>query len=269
MAINLFSTWKTRSEAPDEQIFHVEALNTGGVARLISFWTNAPFVGAAPTTAAVPSRTILGALGQKNGVGRLCIGDYKSLTGIIIGGGMMMIIDRLSHQGGLDGTVISAQTTNLPTAALTRYTTGDGVLAAIEIYTLIGATATTISVSYTNQAGTSGKISPDTVFGGSGYNAAQRFIPIPLASGDTGFRSVESVTVLASTGTAGNFGILLFKPLTMFPTKCDFTPSHWNALIQGGCQLPKIETDACLQFVGQNGANSFAMLQGVINFIDA
>lgn len=269
MAINLFSTWKTRSEAPDEQMFHVENQNNGAVSRLVSFWANGPFLGATPTTAAVPSRTILGALGQKNGVGRLCVGDYKSITGITAGGGMMLLMDRLSHQGGLDGTVTSAQTTNLPTAALTRYTTGDGVLAAIEIYTGVGATPTTLSVSYTNQAGTAGKISPDTVLGGTGYSAAQRFIPIPLASGDTGVRSVESVTVLASTGTAGNFGILLFKPLTIFPTKCDITPSHFNALIQGGCQLPKVETDACLQFVGQNGGNSFAMLQGVINFIDA
>jgi len=38
-----------------------------------------------------------------------------------------------------------------------------------------------------------------------------------LADGDTGVRSVEGVTVAATTGTAGNFGVTLFKPIFMMP----------------------------------------------------
>lgn len=269
MAINSFTTWKTRSESPDQQIFYTEQNNNGITARLTSLFTGLPFAGATPTTAVVPASSISGAFAQSDGLSRLCLADMKYLTGITAGGGMLVLIDRLSHQGGLDATVTSAQTTNLPTAALTRYTNGVGVMMGIEIYTTVGVTATTITVSYTNDAGTAGQTSPATVFGGSNFREGQRLIPIPLALGDVGVRAVANVTVLASTTTAGNFGIVLFKPIAFLPIKSDITSSHFNALIQGANQLIKIENGACLHFCGINGGNSFGSMQGVMNLIDA
>ena len=38
-------------------------------------------------------------------------------------------------------------------------------------------------------------------------------ILLPLQSGDTGVRAVASVSLTATTGTAGAFGVTLFKPL--------------------------------------------------------
>ena len=131
--------------------------------------------------------------------------------------GAYIFVDRLSHQGGLNATGTGAQTTNLPTAALPRYTDGRDVMLALEIYTQIGSTATTLTVSYTNESGTSGRTTPATVFGGTGAREAGRFLILPLQAGDSGIRSVQSVTVAATTGTAGSFGVVLFKPLFMVP----------------------------------------------------
>lgn len=130
------------------------------------------------------------------------------------GGVAVMLVDVLVVSGGLDGTTVGAQTTNLPTAALTRYTTGEGVHAALMIWTSVGTTATTVTVSYTNQAGTSGRTSTAVQFG-SNPRTGSSLVRIPMEGGDTGVRSVESVSLAATTGTAGAFGVILYKPLAM------------------------------------------------------
>lgn len=178
--------------------------------RLFDCWNASLIPGLAPTLPVVPTRTTTGAFGQQDGgTGQL------GIIGAEIAGhpGLITIADRLSHQAGLSGIVTTPQTTNLPTAALTRYTSGVGVFIALTIYTVVGTTATTVSVSYTNSAGVSGRTTPPMLFGGSLFREARRFLWLPLQSGDIGVRSVQNVTVLASTGTAGNFGVTLFKPL--------------------------------------------------------
>lgn len=164
------------------------------------------------------------------------------------GAGGAILLDLLNVSGGLSGIVTTAQTTNLPTAALTRHTSGEGVIAGIVIYTTLGTTATTITISYTNQAGTSGQTSTATTFGGTGFREAAILIPIPLQAGDTGVRSVESVTVTATTGTAGNFGVCMFKPLAMISLESATGAMPLDA-VSTGCiigSLAEIHPDACL-----------------------
>jgi hypothetical protein len=149
------------------------------------------------------------------GAGRLSVlGARVNPSGV--GGVGLMLVDLLNISGGLDATVTTAQTTNLPTAALTRYTNGADVQVALIIHAQIGTTITTVTVSYTNQAGTSGQTSTAVQIGGINFREAGTLIRIPLAAGDTGVRSVESVTLVASTATAGNFGVVLYRPLAMF-----------------------------------------------------
>lgn len=205
--------------------------------------------GAAPTTAVVPTNATAGSFGQENGSGTLCVASaHAQFSAATSSGGSYAIIvaDILSHQGGLSGTVTTAQTTNLPTAALTRYTDGVGVMMALTIYTQVGTTATTVTASYTNQDGTSGRVSPSVFIGSTNYRNAGQMILLPLQVGDTGVRSVESVTVLATTGTAGNFGVTLFKPLAMICA--DGNTSMSKDMISGGLLggLPEIVDDACL-----------------------
>lgn len=183
--------------------------------------------------------------------------------------GQYMLIDRLSHQGGLVGNVATTQTTNLPTAALTRYTGGDGVMLGITIYTQIGTTATTVSATYTNQAGTGSRVTPLVVFGGTAFREAGRLILLPLAAGDTGVRSVESVTVTATTGTAGAFGVTLFRPIFVLGI-----PDGSGVMSAGGFLsgfsfggIPEVETDACLSLL-YCGQSTNAQGAGAVLFVE-
>ena len=151
-----------------------------------------------------------------------------------------LLIDRLVHQGGLVGNVITLQTTNLPTAALTRHTSGVGVMIGLDFYTVVSPAPTTITVVYTNQSGAGGR---------SGYVVASAFLgndlflPVSLQAGDTGVRSVESVQFSNAFGGAGNVGVVLFKPLALLVGRgagddSVMTVLGWNT---------GWETDACLQ----------------------
>lgn len=206
--------------------------------------------GANPTTATACSSTTSGAEFPFTGVSLLGV-DHG--TGPTAAGMSLLMADRLCHQGGLSGTSTGVQTTNLPTATLTRSTSGVGVMAGLEIYTNVGSTITTATISYTNQAGTSGRtgLAPIGGSAGSGYGAASRMTLMALQSGDTGVRSVESVQLAASTGVAGNFGVTLFRPLVVVPYRQrpdTTTGRHVRFLLTPHqfASLPSIDSGACV-----------------------
>jgi len=175
---------------------------------------------------------------QKDATGTTSSADASSI----------LFIDRLSETGGLVCNVNTEQETNLPTAALTRYTSGEGVFAALEIYIATGATAVNATIKYTNQAGTPNRVSKPHAFGNGnntiGHGQVFSFIVMALQDGDTGVRSVESVTLSATTGAAGNFGVVLFKPLFITPVSSHNSYGQkffeFNPLIGCGGALPRI-----------------------------
>lgn len=246
MAIASYSTYATRCKQPSQliQLSKVSTSCAGFDGRFNSYWSAAPNAGSTPSTAEVPTRTVAGAIGQANPSGTLRILRGELTTDRYLFG--LIIADRLSHQGGLSGTATGAQTTNLPTAALTRYTDGVGVMAMLEIYTAIGTSGATVTASYTNQAGSSGQTTIATPFGVTNYSAVRRAVILPLASGDSGVRAVASVTLSGSTGTAGNFGVTLFRPLVMFPTWWESEQADADGLLSLGGLLPQVLSDACL-----------------------
>lgn len=211
-----------------------------------------------PTTSAVCTSATDGALEPLVNAG---VGNDLWLTGMGWNGGSvygtLLIYDRLVHQGGLSATVTTAQTTNLPTSALTRYsgTASVGNKIWLEVYTQTGTTATTVSASYTNQAGTSGRTTPLVTFGGTGYRGPQQLIELPYQQGDTGVQSVESVTVTATTGTAGAFGVVIARPL-MAVSYMQTGTGEFRDGFTGGSGLIKVLNDACLAFVFMSGGTA-------------
>jgi hypothetical protein len=206
---------------------------------------------ATPTTSVALDKNSLQSMGPIPAVstGRLTMLGARVNTSNY-GAASMMVVDLLNVSGGLNATLTTAQTTNLPTAALTRHTTGEGVMAGIVVYTIIGTTATTVTISYTNSSGVSGRTSTATTFGGGFYREVGLLIPIPLQAGDTGVRSIESVTLTATTGTAGNFGVCLFKPLSMISLESATGTMPLDS-VSTGCiigSLCEIHPDACLTF---------------------
>lgn len=248
----------------------LESLNVPTVTtvagRLYDLWTTAVPVGAAPTTAVVPTSATAGALGQLNpSSGQLSILGARFSA---LNPGVYLVCDRLSHQGGLAGNSAAAQTTNLPTAALTRYTDGVGVMIGLTIYTQIGTTASSVTCSYTNTVPTSGRTSLAVVIGGTGFREVPRMVLLPLASGDVGCTAVASVTLSASTLTAGNFGVTLFKPIYAIHVTEGSGVLSAGGFISGntGGGVPVIQDNACLflmcLMMGTNANGSGALLLG-------
>lgn len=272
MSISGLAALKQRWSGPEERVRVTKTASpTTVVGRTYSGWLSAgvPAAGVAPTTSVVPTRATTGALGQVNPTGtrRILRAIFNWLPNT---GGLLTLADRLVHSGGLSGTTTGAQTTNLPTATLTRQTSGVGVMAALEIYTAVGTTGTTATVSYTNTVPTAGQTSPAATFGGTGFATSGRFIVLPLAVGDVGVTAVASVTLAASTvSAAGNFGVTLFYPLVSIPMDHDGRPYLGNgfdnevqSLYGFGSWFPIVETDACIFNIVHTVNTTYGVLNG-------
>lgn len=237
-----------------QQIFDFKDARVGAAAatapvagRLVSLWQYNGVRGAGSVASAAgenPTNATNGALKQVNPAG----GKQLWLVGVSaasLAPGTLILYDRLAAESGNSGTVTTAQT--LAACSVNRYT---GTEAAgnqiwIEITTIIGTTGTTVTCSYTNQDGTAGRTSIATVFGGTGFREAQRIIVLPLQAGDTGVRSVQSVTVLATTGTAGDFTVMIVRSLPYLPLTV-IGQGIVRDMISGVPGLIEIKTDACL-----------------------
>lgn len=248
MAISSFANFNAMRSSPTQRLTASKSALTTVAGRLYSLWLSTPDAGATPSTAVAPTRTTTGALLANGGnamTNPATVHRIVGVRGTVGQPGKLIVIDRLSQNGGLSGTVVGLQATNLPTAALTRRTNGVGVGAALEIYSQIGTTLTTITATYTNEAGTTALVSPAMPWGGTAIREAGRFVPIPLLQGSNGFRAVDSVNAAASTTTAGNFGVTLFRRLLEIdcrdPGFLDFNP-----LLDAGGECPEIDADSCL-----------------------
>jgi hypothetical protein len=256
MALADFNAYTSKLAAPEQLIGYVKQFDTfanSGTARWFSQWTASPGAGVAPSGAATTcNRSTAGALGQTNPATELraaIANMHLDSSNVTSSQGFLMLCDRLCHKGGLDATVITAQTVNTP--AVPRYTPStDRLRAAIEIYTAAGATQTTLTASYTSDGAVAGMTSQPIVFGNTTIAGNQRmFLPISLAGGDKGVSSVESVTLLATTGTAGNFGVVIYKPLLLVPFVTGEDANIYDPLTRLGGLMPLIQTDACLFWV--------------------
>ena len=212
-----------------ETVFACKESNIGGAApnfantlgKELSCWEfeGNPSHGAVPGGFANPDRTTQGALPFTNPA----TGKQKWLHAMTVIGGfatsspntLVHLFDRLVHMGGLDGTIATAQNVNggSDAAVTRRYADPAGALDVgneiwLEIYTAVGTTPTTVTCSYKNESGAS-KTTQAVAFGGTGNRENARLIRLPLAAGDRGVSAVVSVTLAGSTGTAGNFGIVV------------------------------------------------------------
>lgn len=135
----------------------------------------------------------------------------------------MVLCDYLLYYPFVDTDAVGELQEMIQTASLTRYTSGQGVM-MMAVSQSASSAVGTFTVSYTNQDGTAGRTSGVTytkvVSGGgtlvsSTNNAATGSQPfIQLQAGDTGVRSVQSVTFSAAGG--GLMAIVLVKPLMHF-----------------------------------------------------
>lgn len=162
--------------------------------------------------------------------------------------GNTILYDRVGHMSGLSGTSVAVQdvlSTTLPSGRCSAL--GIGVEWFVEVYTTLGVTTRTLTVNYTDDAGGS---STTTVTIPASMPQG-RMLPILPAAGDKGIKTIESVQLSGSTGTAGNFGITAARKLTVM-----FTPYVGGGDARGPMELnlPSIHSDTCFWMVGNTNA---------------
>jgi len=219
-----------------------------------------------PTTPAVsPTRATLGALGQTNPGG----GRQKWLThadAFLSERGSARLFDRLSHMSGLSGTAAGAQSISSCSAPVGRYDDGVGNSIWLEVVTQIGATPTTVTATYTNTANAS-HTTQAIAIGGTNDREVLRAIELPLASGDTGVKSVQSITLAGTTGTAGNLSIVLAHSIW----EVGMGTARMNGRSDMGDDPGFFEckTDACWFWIVQMAAAGLSYLHAELGFLEA
>lgn len=255
-----------RSKVPIAKAAILNAVTGGNM----SYWRSVgnPTAGGVPAAAATCNSSTLGAILFSNPTAGISSYLGRWMYGTTVAQATE-VHDRLAHMGGLNGTLTTAQTVGLDINALAatdniaqRKGRSDfGSLQWwLENYTATGATATTAIVSYTNHLGTAGI----TVSVAIPANfRAQALIQIIPANGDF-IRSVESVTLLATTGTAGNFGVTVTNQRTeaIALTANVGAIFDWAAL-----GLPQIFDSSCLFFISNNSTTTAGTLFGATTII--
>jgi len=229
------------------------SLSNAAAGQTFSLWraTGVPGQGAIPTAAALATSALVGALPFANQTAPAT--SYYAWQTLTTGNNAtsVEIHDRLAHMGGLNGTLTTAQTVgidltptglNLPEA---RRGAADfrEVQWWIEIYTNLGATGVNATVAVTYDDGSTGNLAAIAL--GATPREGRLYPLIPAVNGRY-IRAVGTVTLSATTGAAGNFGVTATKPRTsVFASVANKTESFdWAQL-----GLPEVPNNACLQMV--------------------
>ena len=237
----------------------------------VSMWraTGQPGQGAVPTTAAVCTTALTGAMifAQQTAPAT----SYGAYMEVVTSNSAMTveIHDRIAHMGGLNGTLTTAQTVGIDLSTLLS-TSNVGVRIGdanysdvqwwLEWYTATGATAATATVAVTYDDGTSGNL---TALSLAATRPAGLMVSlnalIPAASSGKYIRAVNTVTLSSTTGAIGSFGVTAtrIRMASMGPVANLKTISNWADL-----GFPEIANSACLFPIVLTSTTSSGTLRG-------
>lgn len=234
---------------------------------LFSLWraTGTPAQGAIPGAAALATKALTGAIGFTNQTAPAT--SYYAWQTVATGNAAtsIEIHDRLAHMGGLSGTT----TPGAQTVGIDLSTLGGGLPAErrgdanysdvqwwLEWYTDTGATASNATVNVTYDDASTGNLAVIAV---GGTVRAGRMIPLVSAVAGRFIRGVNSVTLSASTGTAGSFGVTATRPRTAVNSNIANKYEQFDWALLG---LPEIPNDACLQLIMLCSTTSTGTVRG-------
>lgn len=185
----------------------------------------------------------------------------------------MMLLDYLFYYPFIDEGSTDEQLLD-NTQSLTRYADGEGVqVMAVSVAGRTGGQ--TFQFSYTNSDGVAGRTSQTVIENAVSVNgsivtsdranANARGPFVPLQAGDTGVRSIESVTM--NGADVGLFALVLVKPLAQLSLRGIDAPVEVNYLTDFG-QLPTIVDDAYLNFIAcPSGSLAATALHGDVTVV--
>jgi hypothetical protein len=176
----------------------------------------------------------------------------NSATGVPM---TMQVLDYLMFYPFCDEGSTDEQTmTNIQT--LSRYTDGEGVqIMAVSVAAPIGGQ--TFRIGYTNSKGESGRLSQIVQINAAAYVGAiatsDRAVNlaagpfIPLQTGDTGVRSIDSFQMISGTDV-GLITLVLVKPLAQLQLFEQTAPVEVDYFMNFA-QCPEIQNNAYLNFI--------------------
>lgn len=242
-------------------------MSNTAVGTLFSHWTGTgtPAAGAAPgTTPIVPTNSTTGAIGFSNQTAPATSYLAWMWAAFSNSTSSVEVHDRLACVSGASGTITTAQTTGFAIDLTTTNPGADRLGASdysdvswfVEVYSQLGATGVNLTVNVTYDDGSTGNLAAIAL----GATPRQgRLYPLVSASSGRFIRGVNSGSLSASTGTAGNFGItatrqrtIAYAPQSNFPYVMD-----WAQL-----GLPQIPNNSCLFLVQQCTATSTGSIRG-------
>lgn len=230
-----------------------------GAGTFVSLWraTGQPGQGAIPGAAAACNNTTVGGVGFAQQT--LPATSYGAYFEAATGNASMTVEmhDRLAHMGGLNGTLTTAQTVGIDFSALSS----DNMMARIgganysdiqwwlEWYTATGATAVTATVAVTYNDATTGTLSVAL----AATRPASLMIPlnglIPAAGAGKYIRAITTVTLSATTATAGSFGVTATRPrlaigtpIANYKVTADWAALGLPEILNGSCLFPVVLT---------------------------
>jgi hypothetical protein len=235
------------------------------VGQYCSLWraTGVPAQGNIPAAAALCTKALLGAIGFDNQTAPAT--SYLAYHTLICGTANtnLEIHDRLVHMGGLNGTLLTAQTVGADLAALgvPAARLGDAnysdVMWFLEWYTATGATAANATVNVTYDDSSTGNLAAIAV-GGTAIGASQMRQLLPAVNGRW-IKGVNNVTLSASTAVAGSFGVTATRLRAAMSAA---VANLVNVFDWPQLGFPEIPNDSCLMGVLLSSATSTGSIRG-------
>jgi hypothetical protein len=229
-----------------------------------SLWraTGFPTQAAIPTTSALCTKALTGAIGFQNQTAPADSYLAYAFATSSNNATTIEIHDRLAHMGGLNLTLTTAQTVtmDLATLAVPLDRLGEpnysDVQWWLEVYADGGATASNATINVTYDDATTGNLAVVAV---GGTLRASRMIPLLPAVAGKFIKAINNVTLSASTTVAGNFGFTATKIRANLPLSLANKSELFDWANLG---FPEIANDSCLFFIAIPTTTTTGTLRG-------
>lgn len=213
------------------------------------------------TTGVVPDDATLGAWVPNfvNAATTLHYGRLDAASSTI---GVLTLYDRVWHAGSFSLAAAGNIAGWTGTTVVNRpNTNGDGVGAWVEVNVVLAATASTITITFTDQAGTTGRTATCALPASA---AARRMFPFVFGqAGVTGIRSIQTINNGTAVAT-GSINIVLAYRHVSVPVVAASTGSTLDYLELG---LTQVRDNSCIAGMWLANGAAVPTVQGTLNLI--
>jgi hypothetical protein len=255
---------------PQYRISKLSATSEGAGTRH-SLWKVAgnPTAGANPTVfgsgGIVETNATVGSIAQPNGTNQLRMIALRASSSVA---GKLIVYDRLWACSGFGTVVTTLQTIAgapaFPTGRLKDGTSDySDVELWLEVYTAPGATGATWTIIGPDGGGTSRTMT--YTHPANAETVGQMMQVAPLAAAAAGFRIPTSFQCSVSSGTAGDIGLTLMRPIAEIEIPVITTGAFRGAIDLG---LERVRDGACLALAVDCTATTTGVIQGGFHLSD-